>query len=66
MPRRHCFNVDITDDGAYEETESFTIMLGLDPFEIQAEDAISIDPAVTEIFIQDNDGKIKNSISFVT
>ena len=53
-PRRHCFNVDITDDDISEDTESFRMLLMLDPFIVQ--NKIAVDPAVTEVRIIDTDG----------
>ena len=54
MPRRQCFNVIITDDDISEDTESFRVLLALDPFEML--EGIEISPAVTKIFILDSDG----------
>ena len=48
-PRRKCFNVFITDDDISEDTESFRVLMGLDPFVPQA--GIEVNPAVTEICI---------------
>ena len=53
--RRACFNVIITDDDFYENTESFNVALELDTFVPQS--GIRVDPSITEIFIIDNDGK---------
>ena len=55
MPRRQCFHVAITDDDISENTESFRVLLALDPFEVQQ--GIQVNPTVTEIFILDSDGK---------
>ena len=54
MPRRQCFNVIITDDDISEDTESFRVLLELDPFVVQ--EGIEAKPAVTTIFILDADG----------
>ena len=48
--RRACFNVFITDDGFYENTESFDIALS-------PQSEVRVDPLVTKIIIIDNDGK---------
>ena len=53
--RRTCFNVSLTDNNVYENTESFNVILELDTFTIQS--GVRVDPPVTEIFILDNDGK---------
>ena len=51
MPRRQCFDVDITDDDISEDTESFRVLLAIDPFKIQ--EVFKVSPAMTEIFILD-------------
>ena len=53
---RACFDVLISDDDLYENTESFTILLELDSFTPQH--GAVVEPPVTEIFIIDNDGKL--------
>ena len=53
-PRRMCFDVGITDDDISEDTESFKVLLMLDPFEMQ--EGITVNPAVTEVRIIDTDG----------
>ena len=55
MTRRDCFDVSITDDNLYENTESFNVVLELDTFTPQS--GVRVDPSITEIFIIDNDGK---------
>lgn len=58
-PRRECFNVSIQDDTISEDTESFLIVLNIDPSLTQ--DRAIIDPPETEIFILDDDGMTMNT-----
>ena len=51
MPRRQCFDVNIIDDDISENTESFRVLLAIDPFKIQ--EVFKTSPAMTEIFILD-------------
>jgi hypothetical protein len=53
-PRQVRFRAIIRDDNIYEELEYFTIILKLDTFIMQS--GVVIDPNVTTIFIEDNDG----------
>ena len=55
-PRRQCFDVSITNDGLYENVESFTLILFLDTFGI-VQSGVIVQPNVTKIFIVDEDGK---------
>lgn len=57
MPRIQCFDIFITDDVLDEvDVESFTITLALDSmFGLQS--GVIIQPNVTTILIEDNDGK---------
>ena len=50
-----CFDITITDDNEVESTEQLTVELLRDDF---ASENIILQPNVTVIFIQDNDGKI--------
>lgn len=54
--RRECFSLIIADDELYEEDlESFTVLLRLESFVMQS--GILIQPNVSEIFIEDDDGE---------
>jgi hypothetical protein len=50
---RQCFNVNITDDSAVENTERFNLSLTLvDGFNVP----VIVDPDISEVEIIDNDG----------
>ena len=53
-PRRECFNVTITDDNLFENTESFSLLLQEDIFGPHT--GAIIHPNRTDIIILDNDG----------
>lgn len=52
---RFCFNVTISDDDLLEDVESFTVSLQLTEL-LAPQSGVVIQPNVTEIFIQDNEG----------
>ena len=54
-PRRNCFMIDIIDDEVVESVESFTLVLDLEPFQVQS--AVLVQPNVTVISIIDDDSK---------
>lgn len=54
--RQHCVDIAIVDDEVLENTESFSITL-LPTYDFDS--AITIEPAVGQIMIRDNDGIIK-------
>ena len=56
-PRRECFDVTITDDNLFENTESFSLLLQEDIFAQQT--GATINPNQTEILILDDDGIFK-------
>ena len=56
VTRRACFNISITDDKFYENTESFTLLLELDILTPQPK--VRMGPSTTEIFIIDNEASI--------
>ena len=59
-PRRECFNVTITDDNLFENTESFSLLLQEDIFGQQT--GATINPNRTDIFILDDEDGIFSNV----